>query len=110
MQNIYNLITFLYYNMQELDIEEQNLRQGQRTSIVEVEKIIDNFYKRIGINFKFNEIIKDGTFNIIKTTYPKKANIHELTHGNNNYYIITEYFEDSKTKEKIILYEGIHKP
>lgn len=109
MQNIYNLIVFLYYNMQELDIEYPNLREGQRTSVVEVEKIIDDFYKNLGIDFKFNEIIKDGTFNIIRTTYPKKANIRELTHGNNNYYVITEYFEDPKTKEKIIIYEGIHK-
>ena len=109
MQNIYNLIAFLYYNMQELDVEEQNLRQGQRTSIVEVEKIIDDFYKNIGIDFKFNEIIKDGTFNIIRTNNPKEASNYELYTGNNNYYVITEYFEDHKTKEKIIIYEGIHK-
>ena len=97
MQNIYNLIAFLYYNMQELGIEYPNLREGQRTSVAEVEKLIDDFYKKIGINFKFNEIIKDGTFNIIKTTYPKKANICELTHGNNNY--IRVIVDDGKRKE-----------
>ncbi len=109
MQNIYIMISFLYNNMQELDIEKQNLRESQRTSIVEVEKIIDDFYKNLGIDFKFNEIIKDGTFNIIRTNNPKEASNYELYTGKNHYYIITEYYEDPKMKEKIILYEGIHK-
>lgn len=109
MQNIYALISFLYNNMRELNIEEQNLRDGKRTSVVEIERIIDVFYKSIGVDFKFNEIIKDGTFNIISTNNPKKTSNYKLYSGNNNYYIITEYLENPKSKEKTIIYEGIHK-
>lgn len=95
MQNIYALISFLYNNMQYLDVENQDFRYGKRIKFQEATKLIEEFYKSINVHFEFDRIIKDETFHIIKTTAPEKATFHELTYGNNK-YIRTD--DDSNTK------------
>ena len=45
MQNIYALISFLYNNMQYLDVETQDLRTSTRKDYVAKSKLINDFYK-----------------------------------------------------------------
>ena len=59
MQNIYALISFLYNNMQYLDVETQDLRTSTRKDYVAKSKLINDFYKNIGINFVMNDIEKN---------------------------------------------------
>ena len=67
MQNIYALISFLYNNMQYLDVETQDLRTSTRKDYVAKSKLINDFYKNIGINFVMNDIERNGTLNILNT-------------------------------------------
>lgn len=85
LKNIYILITFLNNNMEDIEIEDIDWREIPKTTIFEAEKIIDSFYKEIGVNFKLNDIIKDGTFDILRTNSLEEAYLYELTSGNNNY-------------------------
>ena len=84
-KNIYVLISFLNNNMEDIENEDLDWNEITKTTLLEEEKIIDSFYKYIGVDFKLDEIIKDGTFNIIKTNALREAYLHELTYGNNNY-------------------------
>ena len=109
MQNIYALISFLYNNMQYLDVETQDLRTSTRKDYVAKSKLINDFYKNIGINFVMNDIERDGTLNILNTNTPSEATHNQIYFGNNNYVITEEFYIDPKTKEKIITYRAFHK-
>lgn len=109
MQNIYALISFLYNNMQYLDVEIQDLRTSTRKDYVAKSKLINDFYKNIGINFVMNDIERDGTLNILNTNTPSEATHNQIYFGNNNYVITEEFYIDPKTKEKIITYRVFHK-
>lgn len=85
IENIYALMTFLDANLEPIEIENIDIRDTTRTTLIEAEPIIDRFYESIGVNFKLDEIIKNGVFDIIKTNSPVNATDHELTYGNNNY-------------------------
>lgn len=85
LKNIYILIEFLNNNMEDIEIEDIDWNEVSKTTILEVEKIIDSFYKEIGVNFKLNDIIKDGTFDILRTNSLEEAYKSELTSGSNNY-------------------------
>lgn len=85
LTNIYILISFLYRNMNKLEIEMPDFRNGEKASLMERKRLIDEFYKSIGINFKLDALIKNKAFNIIKTNKPEEATFYELTYGNNKY-------------------------
>lgn len=105
IQNIYILISFLYNNMQYLDVETQDFRYGKRIKFKEATKLIEEFYKSINIHFEFDKIIKDKTFNIIKTNAPEEATFHELTYGNNK-YILADDRSTKIAKRKINVYNN----
>ena len=63
MQSIYLLIIFLYYNMQELNIEKQDIQNGTRKDYVEKSKIIDPFSDALKFNVKYEFLaVIDVTF------------------------------------------------
>lgn len=109
MQNIYALISFLYYNMQELNIEKQDIQNGTRKDYVEKSKIIDNFYKSINVDFKMEYITRNGVLNILSTNTPKEATHSQIYTGSNNYIITEEAYTNPKTKERIVLYRKLDK-
>ena len=85
LKNIYVLISFIYNNIEKIENEEIDWNQITKTTLFEEEKIIDSFYKEIGVNLELDEIIKDGTFNIVRTNELEEAYPYELTLGVNNY-------------------------
>ena len=58
-------MSFLNNNMETIDMDIE-LNSLSRITLSEAEKLIDGYHKSIGIDFKLEEIIKDGTFDIIK--------------------------------------------
>lgn len=108
LKNIYILISFLFNNLEELDIDTKNLRNTTRKDYVEKTKLINEFYKSLGINFKVNDIEKNGTLNILETNEPKDAT-SQLTDGNYNYILCEERRFNPKTKENIIISRKFHK-
>ena len=108
LKNIYILISFLFNNLEELDIDTKNLRNTTRKDYVEKTQLINDFYKSLGINFKVNDIEKNGTLNILETNEPKDATL-QLTYGNNNYILCEERWFNPKTKENIIISRNFHK-
>lgn len=86
IKNIYALISFLNDNMEELEIEEDDFRLGTEATLNEKINLIDDFYKSIGVDFKLDKIIEDGTFEIIRTNPLHDILNSELTTGHNNYY------------------------
>ena len=55
--------------------------------------------------FNIEDIVKNGTFNIISTNNPDEATFSEIYSGNNKYIITEEFDTDSKTNQKIITYK-----
>lgn len=108
LKNIYILISFLFNNLEELDIDTKNLRNTTRKDYVEKTQLINDFYKSLGINFKVNDIEKNGTLNILETNEPKDAT-SQLTDGNYNYILCEERWFNPKTKENIIISRNFHK-
>lgn len=100
MQSIYLLIIFLYYNMQELNIEKQDIQNGTRKDYVEKSKIIDNFYKSINVDFKMEYITRNGILNILSTNTPKEATHSQIYTGSNNYVITEEAYINPQKKRK----------
>ena len=109
MQSIYLLITFLYYNMQELNIEKQDIQNGTRKDYVEKSKIIDNFYKSINVDFKMEYITRNGVLNILSTNTPKEATHSQIHTGSNNYVITEEAYINPPKKERIVFYRKLDK-
>lgn len=97
MQNIYAFISYFYRHMEYIDIETLDIGKSSKSDIYMAEKLIDNFYKSIGVNFKVNDVIRNGTFNIIKTNTADNA----LDYGNNNYMTI-----NSKIHKAINVYNN----
>lgn len=108
LKNIYILISFLFNNLEELDIDTKNLRNTTRKDYVEKTQLINDFYKSLGINFKVNDIEKNGTLNILETNEPKDAT-SQLTYGNNNYIFYERRSFNFKTKEDNIISRNYHK-
>ncbi len=109
MSNIYKLISFLYYNIDSLDVEKLDLRDGTRADYMAKSKLIDNFYKNIGINFRMEEITSSGVLNIISTNNPKKATYKEIYTSNNNYVIHEECYINIRTQERVVVDTTYHK-
>ena len=86
LKNIYALISYLYNNMKELELENIDFREGREASLEEKIHLIEDFYKKIGVPFDFNKIIADGTFEVIRTNPLDDILDHELTNGKNNYH------------------------
>lgn len=108
LKNIYILISFLFNNLEELDIDTKDLRNTTRKDYVEKTKLINEFYKSLGINFKVNDIEKNGTLNILETNEPIDAT-SQLTYGNNNYIFYERRSFNFKTKEDNIISRNYHK-
>lgn len=108
LKNIYILISFLYNNLEKLDIDTKDLRNTTRKDYVEKTQLINDFYKSLGINFKVNDIEKNGTLNILETNEPKDAT-SQLTYGNNNYIFYERRSFNFKTKEDNIISRNYHK-
>lgn len=106
--NIYSLITFLCCNTEVLDMETPDLSCRTRKGLVEKLKLIEGFYKSMKIDFNIEDIVKNGTFNIISTNNPDEATFSKIYSGNNNYTITEESYTDSKTNQKIITYKEYH--
>lgn len=106
MQNIYVLIEFLYYNIQYLDIDNKDFRHSKKIEFQEATKLIEDFYKSIDVAFKFDNILKDETFHIIKTNNSEDATFNELTYGNNNYIRIKDNNGIKTIKRKINVYNN----
>lgn len=85
LKNIYSLISFLNNNLKRLEIDEPDFRKTAEATFIERKKLIDDFYKSIGVSFSFEDIIKNGTLEIIKTNMLCEAGNFELTYGNNCY-------------------------
>ena len=107
--NIYSIITFLSNNIENLDMKTPDLSCGARKDLMEKLKLIEGFYKSMKIDFNIEDIVKNGTFNIISTNNPDEATFSEIYSGNNNYIITEEFYTDSKTNQKIITYKEYHK-
>lgn len=86
IKNIYALISFLNYNMEELEIEEDDFRLGTEANLTEKINLIDNFYKSIGVDFKLDKIMEDGTFEILRTNPLDDILNYELITGHNYYH------------------------
>ena len=108
LKNIYILISFLYDNLEKLDIDTKDLRNTTRKDYVEKTQLINDFYKSLGINFKVNDIEKNGTLNILETNEPIDAT-SQLTYGNNNYIFYERRSFNFKTKEDNIISRNYHK-
>ena len=108
IKKIYVLISFLCNNLEKLDIETKDLRNSTRKDYIEKTQLINDFYKSIGINFKVNDIEKNGTINILGTYEPKDAT-SQLTYGNNNYIFYERRSFNFKTKEDNIISRNYHK-
>lgn len=108
LKNIYILISFLYDNLEKLDIDTKDLRNTTRKDYVEKTQLINDFYKSLGINFKVNDIEKNGTLNILETNEPIDAT-SQLTYGNNNYIFYEKRSFNFKTKEDNIISRNYHK-
>lgn len=108
LENIYSLITFLSHNIEDLDMETPDLSCGARKDLMEKLKLIEGFYKSMKIDFNIEDIVKNGTFNIISTNNPDEATFSEIYSGNNNYIVTEEFYTDSKTNQKIITYKEYH--
>ena len=108
LKNIYILISFLFNNLEKLDIDTKDLRNTTRKDYVEKTQLINDFYKSLGINFKVNDIEKNGTLNILETNEPKDAT-SQLTYGNNNYIFYERRSFNFKTKEDNIISRNYHK-
>lgn len=108
LKNIYILISFLYNNLEKLDIDTKDLRNTTRKDYVEKTQLINDFYKSLGINFKVNDIEKNGTLNILETNEPIDAT-SQLTYGNNNYIFYERRSFNFKTKEDNIISRNYHK-
>ena len=109
MSNIYKLISFIYYNMDSLDVEKLDLRDGTHADYVAKSKLIDAFYKDIGKDFRMEEITSSGVLNIISTNKPKKATYKEIYTGNNNYVIHEECYINIRTQERVVVDTTYHK-
>lgn len=108
LENIYSLITFLSHNIEDLDIETPDLRYGTRKDLLEKLKIIEGFYKSMKIDFNIEDIVKNGTFNIISTNNSEEATFSEMYSGNNNYTVTEESYINPKTNQKEITYKEYH--
>lgn len=108
LKNIYILISFLFNNLEKLDIDTKDLRNTTRKDYVEKTQLINDFYKSLGINFKVNDIEKNGTLNILETNEPIDAT-SQLTYGNNNYIFYERRSFNFKTKEDNIISRNYHK-
>lgn len=108
LKNIYILISFLFNNLEKLDIDTKDLRNTTRKDYVEKTQLINDFYKSLGINFKVNDIEKNGTLNILETNEPIDAT-SQLTYGNNNYILCERRSFNFKTKEDNIISRNYHK-
>lgn len=108
LKNIYILISFLYDNLEKLDIDTKDLRNTTRKDYVEKTQLINDFYKSLGINFKVNDIEKNGTLNILETNEPIDVTL-QLTYGNNNYIFYERRSFNFKTKEDNIISRNYHK-
>lgn len=86
LKNIYSLISYLHDNMEPLEVEDIDFREGRESNLEEKINLIEDFYKSIGITFDFNKIIQDGTFEIIRTNSLDDILNFELTSGHNNYH------------------------
>lgn len=106
--NIYSLITFLSHNIEDLDMEAPDLSCGTRKDLLEKLKIIEGFYKSMKIDFNIEDIVKNGTFNIISTNNSAEATFSEMYSGNNNYTVTEESYTDSKTTQKVVTYKEYH--
>lgn len=85
LKNIYSLISFLNNNLKRLEIDEPDFRKTTKATFIERKKLIDDFYKSISVSFSFEDIIKNGTLEIMKTNMLCEAGNFELTYGNNCY-------------------------
>ena len=108
LKNIYILISLIYDNLEKLDIDTKDLRNTTRKDYVEKTQLINDFYKSLGINFKVNDIEKNGTLNILETNEPIDAT-SQLTYGNNNYIFYERRSFNFKTKEDNIISRNYHK-
>ena len=108
LKNIYILISFLYDNLEKLDIDTKDLRNTTRKDYVEKTQLINDFYKSLGINFKVNDIEKNATLNILETNEPIDVT-SQLTYGNNNYIFYERRSFNFKTKEDNIISRNYHK-
>lgn len=108
LKNIYILISFIYDNLEKLDIDTKDLRNTTRKDYVEKTQLINDFYKSLEINFKVNDIEKNGTLNILETNEPIDAT-SQLTYGNNNYIFYERRSFNFKTKEDNIISRNYHK-
>lgn len=106
--NIYSLITFLCCNIEVLDMEIPDLRYGTRKDLAEKLKIIEGFYKSMKIDFNIEDIVKNGTFNIISTNNSEEATFSEMYSGKNNYTVTEESYINPKTNQKVIIYKEYH--
>lgn len=86
LKNIYSLISYLSDNMEPLELEDIDFREGREANLEEKINLIENFYREIGINFNFNKIIEEGTFEIIRTNPLDDILDFELTSGQNSYH------------------------
>jgi len=86
IKQIYSLITYLNNNMEPLELEDIDFREGKEATLDEKIHLIEDFYKSIGVSLDFNKIIEDGTFEIIRTNPLDDILESELTRGRNNYY------------------------
>lgn len=103
LKSIYILISFLYDTLEKLDIDTKDLRNTTRKDYVEKTHLINDFYKSLGINFKVNDIEKNGTLNILETNEPIDAT-SQLTYGNNNYIFYEKRHEVNDILTELIAY------
>lgn len=85
IKEIYTLISYLNDNMEPLELEDIDFREGTEATLEEKIQLIEDFYKSIGVPFNFNKIIEAGTFEIIRTNPIYDILDYELTRGCNNY-------------------------
>jgi len=86
IKEIYTLISYLNDNMEPLELEDIDFREGTEATLEEKIHLIESIYKSIGVSFNFNKIIQDGTFEIIRTNPLDDILESELTRGYNKYY------------------------
>ena len=86
IKNIYALISFLNNNMEDLEMDDEDFRLSSEANLNDKIKLIDDFYRSIDVDFKFDKIIEDGTFEILGTNSLYGIADNELNGGFNNYY------------------------